>query len=145
MPAWPSSPRALTYAAGEWLHGAGIATCGRHPRLILGRVGPAGHGHELDQRIPMAEGGLVVTHLGDRAAIALQAAGRQHRQVAVAAGAPSQEGVDRAVAELAQEMALPVAAQPMALLLVLEALQLQVAQLLDPLGQRRRARAQGRQ
>ena len=93
----------------------------------------------------MAEGGLVVTHLGDRAAIALQAAGRQHRQVAVAAGAPSQEGVDRAVAELAQEMALPVAAQPMALLLVLEALQLQVAQLLDPLGQRRRARAQGRQ
>jgi hypothetical protein len=33
----------------------------------------------------------------------------------------------------------------MALLLVLEALQLQVALLLDPLGQRRRVRAQGRQ
>jgi hypothetical protein len=40
----------------------------------------------------MAEGGLVVAHLGDRTAVALLAAGRQQRRVAiVVAGARGQE------------------------------------------------------
>lgn len=130
-------------AAGERFDGVGVAAGGRHPRLVLGWVGPAGHGHELDQRVAVAEGGLGVAHLGDRAAVALQAAVRQQGRIAAAAA--RQEGADRAVAELPQIVALPVAAQPVALLLVLEALQLQVGQLRGPFRQRRRGRAQGRQ
>src|SRR6266487_3740799 len=61
-------------AAGERLDRGAVTPRRRHPRLVLRRVGPARHGHELDQRVAVAEGGLVVAERGDRTAIALEAA-----------------------------------------------------------------------
>ena len=92
---------------------APIAPRRRHPGLVLGGVGPGGHGHQLDQRVAVAEGGLVICHRGDHAAIALQAACRQQRGIAVAVAvvAAAQEGRDRLVVELAQLVALAVAPQ----------------------------------
>src|SRR5262245_60792943 len=80
-------------AAGERLHRGAVAPRGRHPRRVLGRVGPVGHGHELHQRVPVAEGGLLVAHVGDRAAVALQTAiGQRRRIAATVAIAAGQEG-----------------------------------------------------
>jgi hypothetical protein len=49
----------------------------------------------------VAERGLVVADRGDRAAIALQTARRQQRGIAIAPIA-GQEGLDRAIAQVAQ-------------------------------------------
>ena len=75
----------------------------------------------------MAERRLLLAHLGDRAAVALQAAiGHQRRIAATVAIAAGQEGADRGVVQLTQVVALPVAADPVAVGGVVHALELQV-------------------
>ena len=92
--------------------------------------------HELDQRIAVAGCRLVLAHLGDRAAVALEAAVREQLGIAVAGLSACQERLDRVVGELTEVVALPVAPQPLAVLGVVDGLQLEVGQLLDPLSQR---------
>src|SRR5262249_39220649 len=79
------------YAAGERLDRAGVAAGGRHSGLVLRRITPTCHGHELHQRIAMTEGGLGAAHLGNRATVALQTARWQQRRMLAAAA--RQEGV----------------------------------------------------
>jgi hypothetical protein len=71
------------------------------PCQLVRAVGP------LDTFLPLVAEGIDVDAAGerlDRAAVALQTAGRQQRRVAIVV-ARGQEGVDRAVAELPQEVA----------------------------------------
>jgi hypothetical protein len=72
-------------AAGKRFDRRPVSPCRGHARLVLGRVGPPGGGHELDERVALAERGVLGTDLGDRAAVCLQARGGQERRIGVAA------------------------------------------------------------
>ena len=82
----------------------------------------------------MAEGRFGVANLGDRAAVALEAAAREHRWIERAAtrGDPAgQVGVDRRVAQLGQIVTRRIAPQAVVMAVVAAALQVDVAHLVD--------------
>ncbi len=91
-------------AAGVGFDGRAVLPGDGDPRLILGGVGPACPGDELDERVAVAEGCLVVAYGGDRTAVGLQVAGGQQGRVnlpVAVAGSARDEGADRVIAELA--------------------------------------------
>ena len=132
------------HAARERLERRGVAPGVRHPVLVLGGLGPARGGHELERRVALAERAVGVGHLGDRAAVGLQAGGGQPLAVAVRRAA-QQERVERLVGQRPEVMALPVAAQGVTLERVVHPLELQVGERLDPFADRAAERAQRRE
>ena len=90
----PSSPSDVDVdAAGERLQRAQRpAGAPRSALVVLGGVGPPRGGDELERRVAVAERRRVVGHVGDRAAVRLQADGRQHAvagRAATSASMPS--------------------------------------------------------
>jgi hypothetical protein len=59
-------------AAREPVQGGGTASRRGDPRLVLGAVRPTRRGDELDHRVAVTEGGLVIRDIADRAAVGLE-------------------------------------------------------------------------
>src|SRR4051794_21609329 len=107
-----------------WRQRRGVFPDPSDPGLVLGRVVPARRGDELEQRVPMTEGRVLIRYVGDRTAVRLQTRRHPGRR---------QQGADRLVGQRLEVVPLPVTAVPMSLQAVVTPLQLPGRRLPDDL------------
>ena len=109
---------------------------GCHPLRILGWISPRVSPEELDERVAVAECGVLVADVGDGAPVRLKSAARGPVPAAPI-HAPREEGLDRAIGKLAQVMATRIATLSVVMIGVAAGLELEVAHVADDLVARR--------